>query len=201
MLKGGFHMKEIDCRGLACPAPVIATKKALEEASDSPLRVLLDKGAARENVLRFCASKGFDVSEELGEDSTSLLISSILKTTPQDNRDEKESSPVLLICSDRLGSGSDELGRLLMKNFIITLLELSKKPEKIFFVNSGVLLTTEGSELIEPLSKLAYSGVEIFSCGVCLDYYVVADKLVVGKTSNMYTIAESILISGHAIKL
>lgn len=194
-------MKEIDCRGLACPAPVIATKKGIEEASGSAFRVLLDKGAARENVLRFCASKGLVVSEELGDDSTSLLISGTLQTTSQGNLDEKKSTPVILIASDKLGCGSDELGRLLMKNFIITLLELGKQPEKIFFVNSGVLLTTEGSELVEPLSKLINAGVEMFSCGVCLEYYGVSDKLVVGMTTNMYTIAESLLLSGNTIRL
>lgn len=194
-------MKEIDCRGLACPAPVLATKKGIEEASGSAFRVLLDKGAARENVLRFCASKGIAVSEELGDDSTSLLISGTHETTSQGNRDEKKTSPVILIASDKLGSGSDELGRLLMKNFIITLLELGKQPEKIFFVNSGVLLTTAGSEVVEPLSKLVNAGVEMFSCGVCLEYYGVSDKLVVGMTTNMYTIAESLLQSGNAIRL
>lgn len=194
-------MKEIDCRGLACPAPVIATKKGIEEASGSAFRVLLDKGAARENVLRFCASKGMTVSEELGDDSTSLLISGTLQTTSQGNLNEKNQSPVILIASDKLGSGSDELGRLLMKNFIITLLELGKQPEKIFFVNSGVLLTTEGSELVEPLNKLLNAGVEMFSCGVCLEYYGISDKLVVGMTTNMYTIAESLLLSGNSIRL
>ena len=193
-------MKEIDCRGLACPAPVIATKRGIEEASGSAFRVLLDMGAARENVLRFCASRGLAVSEELGDDSTSLLISGTLQTTSQGNLVEKNSSPVILITSDKLGSGSDELGRLLMKNFIITLLELSKQPEKIFFVNSGVLLTTEGSELVEPLSKLVNAGVEMFSCGVCLEYYGIDDKLVVGMTTNMYTIAESLLLSGNVIR-
>lgn len=194
-------MKEIDCRGLACPAPVIATKKGIEEASGAAFRVLLDKGAARENVLRFCASKGMAVSEELGDESTSLLISSTLQTTSKGNLDEKKSRPVILIASDKLGSGPDELGRLLMKNFIITLLEIRKQPEKIFFVNSGVLLTTEGSELVEPLSKLVNAGVEIFSCGVCLEYYGISDKLVVGMTTNMYTIAESLLLSGFTIRL
>lgn len=194
-------MEEIDCRGLACPAPVIATKKAIAEASGSYLRILLDKGAARENVLRFCASKGVAVSEELGENSTTLLISGIQENTSQENGNRKQSSPVILISSDKLGRGADELGRLLLKNFIITLLELSRQPEKIFFVNSGVLLTTEGSELLEPLKKLTDAGVEIYSCGVCLEYYSVIDKLAVGRITNMYSIAESLLASTDSIEL
>jgi len=194
-------MKVIDCRGLACPAPVIATKKVIEEASGVAFRILLDMGAARENVLRFCASKGVVVNEEIEADSTSLLISGIPQKTLHGNLDDKQSSTIILITSDRLGTGSDELGRLLLKNFIIALLELQKQPEKIIFMNSGVFLTTEGSEVSEPLSKLVNSGVEILSCGVCLEYFGVSDKLVVGMTTNMYAIAESVLLSGNAIKL
>jgi len=194
-------MKEIDCRGLACPAPVIATKNAIEEAAGSPLLILLDNGAARENVLRFCASKGITVSEKMGDDSTSLIISGSIQDSSQGYLDGKNSSPVILIASDRLGSGSDELGLLLMKNFLIALLELHNQPEKILFMNSGVLLTTAGSEVAEPLGKLENSGVEILSCGVCLEYYGVTDKLVVGKTTNMYTIAEYVLLSSNTIRI
>ncbi|NJD90382.1 MAG: sulfurtransferase-like selenium metabolism protein YedF, partial [Geobacter sp.] len=102
----------------------------------------------------------------------------------------------VLISSDRFGDGPDELGRLLMKNFIITLLELPNPPDRIFLLNRGVLLATEGSETIEPLTKLADAGIEIFSCGVCLDYFSVRDKLAVGAVTNMYTIAEA-LTSGN----
>lgn len=194
-------MKEIDCRGLPCPAPVLATKKGIEEASGASFRVRLDKGAARENVLRFCASKGLAVSEEIGDESTLLLISGGRLNTLIGKHDDMQSAPVILITSDRLGDGPDELGRLLMKNFLIALLELQKQPEKILFMNSGVLLTTEGSEVSEPLCKLENAGVEILSCGVCLEYFRVKDKLVVGMTTNMYTIAETLLLSGNTVRI
>jgi len=194
-------MKEIDCRGLACPAPVIATKKAIEEAAGASFRVLLDKGAARENVLRFCASKGISVIEKMGDDSTLLIFSGSLENRLHGKNDDKQAAPVILIASDRLGAGSDELGRLLMKNFLIALLELHTQPEKILFINSGVLLTTEGSEVAEPLCKLENAGVEILSCGICLEYYGVTDKLAVGRTTNMYAIAESVLLSGNTIRV
>jgi selenium metabolism protein YedF len=194
-------MQEIDCRGLDCPAPVIATKKGIEEHSGSSFRVLLDKGAARENVLRFCASKRCTVFEEMGDENTSLTITCQLEPSVNECFDNSLLSKVILISSDKLGSGSDELGKLLMKNFIITLLELQKQPEKIIFVNSGVLLTSAGSELLEPLTKLSNAGVEILSCGICLDYYGIREKLAAGAVSNMYTIAESMLLSGDTIKL
>lgn len=194
-------MKEIDCRGLTCPAPVVATKKALEEAIGAPFRVLLDNGAARENVLRFCNSKGCTVSETKGDNSTSLIVSCDIQPHSIEIPCGELSPPVILIASDRLGNGSDELGRLLLKNFLITLLELKQQPEKIIFVNSGVLLTTEGSELLEPLNKLSKSGVEIVSCGVCLEYYGVDGKLAAGTVTNMLYIAESMLLSGNVIRL
>jgi len=194
-------MREIDCRGLACPTPVISTKKAIEESGGEPFQILLDTGAARENVLRFCSSRGCTVVETLGDRSTSLVITGKLQTRLKDELANNPATPVILIASDSLGNSSDELGKLLMKNFVITLLELEKKPEKIFFVNRGVLLTTQGSELHEPLSKLVNAGVEILSCGVCLEYFGIKDKLVAGEVTNMHTIAESMLLSGNTIRL
>lgn len=194
-------MRKIDCRGLTCPAPVISTKKAIEESGGAPFQILLDNGAARENVLRFCSSRGCTVIEKSGDDSTSLIITCKLQNRLPDDLTDTSLSPIILIASDSLGNDSDELGRLLLKNFIITLLELQKQPEKIIFVNRGVLLTSEGSELIEPLGKLVNAGVEILSCGVCLEYYGIRDKLAAGEVTNMYNIAESMLSSGNAIRL
>jgi selenium metabolism protein YedF len=108
---------------------------------------------------------------------------------------------VILIASECLGRGSDDLGRLLMKNFVITLLELADQPAKILLVNSGVLLAVEGSELIEPFRKLSAAGIEILSCGLCLDYFKVREKLAVGSITNMYAIADAMLTSGNTLRL
>ena len=194
-------MRIIDCTGLACPAPVISTKRALEESGGAPFQILLDNGAARENVLRFCRSKGCTVIEKSGDASTTLIISTPTQNPLSDTLQDKLSASVILITSDSLGNSSDELGRLLLKNFLITLLELQQQPEMIIFVNRGVLLTSEGSELVEPLSKLVNAGVKILSCGVCLEYFGIRDKLVAGEVTNMYTIAEALLSSGNAIRL
>jgi len=194
-------MKVIDCRGLTCPAPVISTKKAMEESGGAPFQILLENGAARENVLRFCRSKGCTVIEKRGEADTSLVITCKQQTSTADDLAVKLTAPVILIASDSLGNSSDELGRLLLKNFIMTLLELQVQPEKIIFMNRGVLLTSEGSEMLEPLSKLVNAGVEILSCGVCLEYYGLRNKLLAGVVTNMYTIAESLLSSGNVIRL
>lgn len=194
-------MKVIDCRGLQCPAPVVATKKTLEESHGKSFKVLLDNGAPLENVIRYCKTRGCKVTLESGEESSIVEICSELPEHPIVSIKDTNKSPVILIASDRLGSGADELGKLLLKNFIITLLEMDHLPEKIILVNSGVLLTAKDSEFIVPMTKLSNAGVEILSCGICLDYYGIKDSLSVGGVTNMYSIAESMLLTGNLIRL
>jgi selenium metabolism protein YedF len=190
-------MEKIDCRNMACPAPVITVKKALENRGE--VLVLLDDGAPRDNVSRFAKNRGFMVREE--EQDGNCWALTITTGTSADMITSKSSETVLLITSDRLGDGPDELGRLLMKNFIHTLLEASSLPSRMLFLNSGVRLTTEGSDLLEALDKLAGMGVEILSCGLCLDYFGIKDKLLSGGTTNMLTTVESILGNERVIRL
>jgi selenium metabolism protein YedF len=195
-------MKTIDCRTLACPAPVINVKKAMEEQNE--LRVLLDDGAPRENVTRFARNRGFRVEEERQGDAWALTItagdtasSGTAPAAPATSEGER----VLLVTSDRLGDGPEELGHLLMRNFIHTLLETTEIPTRIFFMNRGVLLTTEGSDTLEALRKLESLGVEILSCGLCLDFFHLKEKLRVGSTTNMLTTAESVLSANRLTRL
>ena len=192
MLTMEFTMNRIDTRNSPCPAPVIMTKRALEKSSGEPLTILADPGPPRENIIRFARSRGFDIQETLEDGCYLLTLSKTASAQTTLPAPTRPSSQGLLISSDRLGDGPDELGRLLMKNFIITLLEIPEPPDRIFLINRGVLLATEGSELIEPLIKLADAEIEIFSCGVCLDYFSVRDKLAVGSVTNMFTIAEAL---------
>lgn len=194
-------MKVIDCRKMACPAPVIAAKRALEESAGQPVQILVDAGAPRENVTRFATGRGHEVRENPFEDGYALTIgggNSAL--SDQATASAPAQKTVMLVTSDRLGNGDDELGRLLMKNFIITLLELERLPDRVLFVNSGALLTTEGSEVLEALDSLGNKGVEILTCGVCLDFYHRKDKLKAGSVTNMLTIAESLMEAGSVIR-
>jgi selenium metabolism protein YedF len=196
-------MKTIDCRGQACPAPVIATKKALEE-SDTGIRVLVDDGAPRENVVRFVKNRGYQVIETAEADGWSLLVSgsTTAEEAPRSTVTATASGDrVLLITSNRLGDGSEELGYLLMKNFIFTLLETPQQPDRILFLNSGVLLATEGTETVEALKQLEERGVELLACGVCLDYFKKKDQLAVGQVTNMFSTAEHLLAAASVIKL
>ena len=196
-------MKTIDCRGQACPAPVIATKKALEE-SGTGIRVLVDDGAPRENVVRFVKNRGYQVVETAEADGWSLLVtgSTTAEETPQSTVTATASGDrVLLITSNQLGDGSEELGYLLMKNFIFTLLETPQQPDRILFLNSGVLLATEGAETVEALKRLEERGVELLACGVCLDYFKKKDQLAVGQVTNMFSTAEHLLAAASVIRL
>jgi len=191
-------MKTIDCRNMACPAPVITVKKALEDRCE--LLVLLDDGAPRENVTRFARNRGCQVIEQHHESGWALSITPPAET-PQGNNPAIDGETVMLIGSDRIGDGPEELGRLLMRNFIHTLLETREMPSRILFVNSGIFLTTEGSEVVEALSKLAAMGVEIASCGLCLDFFNRRELLRAGVTTNMLTIAEALLTATRVIRL
>lgn len=192
-------METIDCRGMSCPAPVITVKNALGERTE--LRVLLDDGAPRENVARFARNRGFRVEEQRAKDAWLLTITGDGPSSTTAARASSTGERQLLITSHQLGEGPEELGRLLMKNFIHTLLETSELPARIFFMNRGVLLTSEGSDVLEALEKLSGMGVELLSCGLCLDYFGLKEKLRVGITTNMLTTAESLLSAGQVIKL
>lgn len=180
--------------------PVLTVKRALEESGGESLRVLIDDGPPRENVTRFAVNRGFMVEETSEGLGYALEISGTSMETPSVNG-VKRSGSVLLVASDRLGDGPEELGKLLMKNLIISLLEVAEIPDRIFFLNRGIFLTTDGSEVIEALAKLADRGVEIFSCGVCLDFFNAREKLCTGAITNMFTMAESMLGAGSVIRL
>lgn len=192
-------MKTIDCRNLACPAPVINVIRALEEQSE--IQVLLDDGAPRENVVRFSRNRGYHVTEQRDDSGWLLTISGGPENAGPASLPSSEGNRILLITSDRLGDGPEELGRLLMKNFIHTLLETGEMPARILFLNTGVFLACEGSDVQEALGKLHGMGVEIFSCGVCLDFFSLKDKLRAGATTNMLVTVESLMTAGQVIKL
>ena len=192
-------MKHLDVRGLSCPAPGVSVKRALE-TEEGELRVLLDGGAPRENVRRFAEGRGYSVREEPFEGGFALTLSGA--AAPKVKESGRAEGPlVMLIGSDRLGDGPEELGHLLMRNFIMTLLDCGEPPDRMLFVNTGVLLTTAGSEVLEALAALGNRGVEVLSCGVCLDFFHKKESLAAGGVTNMFTIAESLLGARSVVRL
>lgn len=191
-------MKEIDARGLACPQPVIMTKKALEEIEEGEVIAIVDNITAKENVSRLANNLNYEY--ELSEDQGCHYIK-IKKTAATGKPQEKEDSIVIVITSDKLGQGAEELGKVLMKSYTYALTETSPLPKAVLFLNSGVKLTSEGSEVLENIKKLEEAGVEIVSCGTCLDYYQLKEKLEAGIVGNMYSIIEKMNQAGKVINI
>jgi len=201
--------KKIDCRGLACPQPVLETKKALEGPEVEEVLVLLDNQSSKENVRRFAESQGHQViiSEEKGAFDLKIKKgkrkekSDSVRGKAENIQSVASSDIVVFIDTDSLGRGSEELGKILMRSFLQTLEQSEVHPQKILLVNSGVRLACEGSEVLEDLQEFAAKGVELLSCGTCLDYFGIKKKLMVGKVTNMYEIINSLARAGKLIKI
>ena len=103
------------------------------------------------------------------------------------------SNKVVLIQSEGLGRGDDKLGHMLMANFLRLMGENGEKPGTIVFWNTGVKLACEGSRMLDYLQKLERQGVTILSCTTCLEYFDLADKLRVGKPTNMMASIQSMM--------
>jgi len=190
-------MKTIDCSGMVCPLPVIETKKALEEGLVDNLAVIVDNLTSRENVMRFLQSKGFSVSA-MEENEKHRIEATRGQSDEEVIRIEKKL--LVFIDGETVGRGSEELGKILMRSFLITLKELNPIPWRIIFMNSGVKLAVEGSPYLEPLNDLTTIGAEILCCGTCLDYYRLKEKLKVGRISNMFEISSSFLEATNVMK-
>jgi selenium metabolism protein YedF len=195
-------MPEMDCRGRACPEPVMMTKAALEHLQEGALVVLIDDPASCENVERFARSQGFAVQVEKTGQQFRLSIEKRAAATP---RKVERSSPVggkivVYINSELLGVGEEVLGAVLMRAFLRTLQEIEPKPARLILINSGVRLASEGSDALEALRGLSERGVEIVACGTCLDFYGLKEKLKAGRVSNMYEIAQSLLEAERVIR-
>jgi selenium metabolism protein YedF len=177
---------------------VVETKKALDSIETGTVTVLVDNPESRDNVARFAGSRGCRV--EVLEDNGVFRLT-VVKETGSEVREEKESTIVVLITSDVFGTGDKRLGEILMKAFLNTLWDVETRPAKLLFMNSAVNLTTEGSEVLETLKLLEKEGVQVFSCGTCLEYYSLREKLSVGSVTNMYDTVDSLLSADKIIKL
>jgi selenium metabolism protein YedF len=189
---------EVDARGLPCPRPVVETKKALDGIETGTVIVLVDNPQGRDNVARFAGSQGckVDIQEDNG-----IFRLTIVKESGSERPVEKSGNIVVMITSDVFGTGDERLGEILMKAFLNTLWDADTKPAKLMFINSAVKLTTEGSEVLDTLKLLEKDGVQVFSCGTCLEYYKLKDKLSVGSVTNMYDTVNSLLSADKIIKL
>ncbi len=199
-------MKEVDARGLNCPMPLIQTRNALETLEAGSVRTIVDNETAKENISKFARSMAYKytVSREKGDfyiDIFKEMKYREIKIMDLEMDPVPRSDLVVMISKDYLGEGSQELGRILMKGYLYTLTEVNPLPKALIFINAGVRLTCAGSESLENLRKLEGKGVEILSCGTCLDYFKVKSMLMVGGISNMYTIVQQLNQAKNTLQL
>ena len=195
---------ELDCRGLACPAPVLQTKQKIEKENLSEINVIIDNQAAKENVSRFLENQKFEVSvEKKGTDfhvhgkktGTSQGDSQPLVKEPKSH----EKKIMVMVGTDCMGHGDDVLGSLLLFNFLKTLKEMGTELWRLVFVNNGVKLTIEGAEALPVLKDLEGEGVTILVCGTCLNHFSLLEKKKVGETTNMLDIVTAMQLADKVI--
>jgi len=196
---GGITMshKLVDCRGLACPQPVINTKKALEAAGVDSITTIVDNDIARQNVTLFAKNAGHQVFEQQKDGFYHLTIhrgvaspaaKQINESGSQPPATAPFSGPVYFITSNELGQGSPDLGEVLIKSLFTTLAAMNPPPSALLFLNTGVYLTCKGSPVQEQLEKIHAAGTIVLACGTCLEYYHLKEKLLLGNISNMLEI-------------
>jgi selenium metabolism protein YedF len=194
---------KIDARGLACPIPVLKTKDALEKEAPKEIVIFVDNEAAKQNVSRFLASKGYSVTTEEKEDEIriiGILESEACMPSSFVDKEESKKKILILITSDKIGHGDDLLGEKLMQNFINTLKEMEGL-WRIVFMNNGVKLTISGSPVLDTLKKLETSGIRLFVCGTCLQHFGLLKNKEVGETTNMLDIVTSLQLADKVIHI
>ena len=199
-------MKDIDARGLACPAPVLLTKAAVENNGEASVSVTVDNAASQQNVQRYLESKGFTVVLETiggdyrirGESHGSTQAS----RPPDQEIQTPASTKILVLCAtDRIGFGDDTLGKALMVNFIKTLKEMGTDLWHLVFVNNGVKLAVEGSPVLKELLEYEANGLKILVCGTCLTHFNLLDNKKVGETTNMLDIITAMQVAEKVISM
>lgn len=205
---------KVDAIGDACPIPVVKAKKQLDHAVEGAVvEVHVDNEIAVQNLIKLAKSQRCVCrSEKTGDQH--FVVSMWLDGEVADAGSQPARMPepaaichpdarthqIVVIASGTMGVGNDGLGAVLMKGFFYALSQMEILPEKILFYNGGVKWTTEDSEVLDDLKAMEAQGVEILSCGTCLDYYRCADKLMIGEVTNMYSIVEDMMKADKVIR-
>lgn len=199
-------MKEIDARGLSCPAPVLHTKATLEQERPEAVKVLVDNAASQQNVERFLRSQGFEVwLAQEGSDFTVTGRCAAPTANPQPRSaptaPEAKQKILVMCATDRIGFGDEGLGQKLMVNFIRTLKEMGPELWRLVLVNNGVKLSVAGSPVLEELKAYEAGGVTILVCGTCLEHFNLMNQKQAGQTTNMLDIVTAMQLADKVINL
>lgn len=206
-------MIKVDAMGDTCPIPVVKTKNAIKELGGSgEVQTLVDNEIAVQNLTKMANQKGYGVrSQKLGEGQYEVIMTiSVDGEAPQATEeteektvcypDARKKNTVVVLSSSTMGNGDDELGAILMKGFIYALSQQEELPTTILMYNGGAKISCEESPSLEDLKSLEAQGVEILTCGTCLNHYGLTDKLKVGEVTNMYVIAEKMTQADLIVK-
>lgn len=206
-------MIQVNALGDACPIPVVKTKKAIEQLGGSGVvETLVDNEIAVQNLTKMANQKGYKVSSkklsekqyqvvmEIGEGAADEQAAQTTEEVPVTCAPDARENTVVVISSATMGEGDSELGKILIKGFIYALTQLDTLPKTMLFYNGGAHLTCEKSASLEDLKSLEAQGVQILTCGTCLNHYGLTEKLQVGEVTNMYVIAETMAGASKIIK-
>jgi selenium metabolism protein YedF len=193
--------KLVDCRGMVCPQPLVETRRAIKVSNPGEaLSVVVDNSTSLKNILRFLEDNGVECVVKQEAESISITFNVPLQMAQPAKRAEEycdvspkpdvNSGYIVLLNSATMGKGNDDLGKILMKGFLSTLLELNTTPTEIICYNSAVTLARKSSDSAATLQQISERGVKITLCGTCVDFYNLRDDLAVGQISNMLYIAE-----------
>lgn len=201
-------MIKVNAIGDACPIPVVKTKNAIKELKGAGvIETLVDNEIAVQNLTKMANQKGYQIESKKIEEGKYQVTFTIGETDerPEDEEvncvpDMRNGKTVIVLASDRMGAGNDELGKVLMKGFIYALSQQDSLPGTILCYNGGATLTCEGSDSIDDLKSLEAQGVEIMTCGTCMNYYGLSEKLLVGSVTNMYDICQAMTTAGLIVR-
>ena len=194
-------MIKVNAIGQTCPIPVIMTKNALKEIAEGLIEVSIDNKISKENIEKFSKEMGFSFTTREENGLFFIQINkTIEKTSSVSSTSDNENNTIIVIASDKMGDGETALGETLMKGFIYTLTEMEILPKAILFYNKGVFLTASNETTIKDLRILEERGVEILSCGACLNFYHLENNIAVGSITNMYNIIDKQMKANKVIR-
>ena len=209
---------QINAKGKQCPLPVIEAKNAIQGMAEAGIvEVTVDNEIAVQNLTKMADHKGLkaksekksdqeytvwmDVTEEFVKNNTKNGNVSTTQSTEENCRpDIRKNKTVVVLGVDHMGEGDEKLGQMLMQGFVYALTQLEKLPQTFVLYNSGAHLNCEGSYAVEDLKSMEAQGVEVMTCGTCLNHYGLTEKLAVGSVTNMYVIAQTMMEADHIVK-
>ena len=203
-----MEKKTVNAMGDVCPVPLVKAKNAIAElAGSGKVEVLVDNEIAVQNLEKMAQQKGYGFLVKEKKEKESHVEFTVSETEPAETEEKTvclvpaaKKTKLVVLSADHMGEGAEELGKILMKSFLYALTQQDGLPDTILCYNGGAKLTCEGSESLEDLKDLAARGVEILTCGTCLNFYGITEKLQVGSVTNMYDIVERMSSADRVIK-